>query len=264
MTPISYVLTDTSAVSNPSAEVPQPLLGMKNPSGAGAFLTTVLAVSGAGGAQLLETTTDAIVIGGESPSTRRLLPTMTRLTAYEPTANEMLSLFVTFPGSDTQDDGVNLLATSSWPKLFDGVANYGQARANSASVLSDVTQPFAQLSAPPGEWAVNSEPAVSIQASATRAAGAAGVRHVCRSLHFSLAAVAAQTIIYARVRDGTTGAGTILWSQAIIIPAGSAQHIELSDLNIVGSAATAMTFEWSAAPVATNFQTAGGTGYSTI
>jgi hypothetical protein len=155
------------------------------------------------------------------------------------------------------------LSVVSVPTFTNG-NTYDEARNNSAANLSSATQPFAQMVAEPGEWAVNHEPAVSVQATATRAAGAAGVRHVCRSLHFSLAAVAAQTIIYARVRDGASGAGTILWSQALIVPVGEAWHCELSELNILGSAATAMTFEFSAAPVATNFQTAGGSGYSTI
>lgn len=164
---------------------------------------------------------------------------------------------------DALATGIGHLATISHPVVFNG-ATWDRLRSNAAGVLSGATQPFAALSAPPGEWAVNSEPAVSTQATATKAAGGAGVRHVCRSLHFSLAAVAAQTIIYARVRDGASGAGTVLWSQGVIVPAGSAVTIQLSDLNIVGSANTAMTFEWSAAPVATNFETAGGTGYSTV
>lgn len=186
-----------------------------------------------------------------------------RLTGYDSAGNNWDRVRVQGDSADAQGTGIGHLSVMAHPLAFNG-ATWDRVRSNSASVLSGVTQPFASLSASPGEWAVNSEPAVSTQATATKAAGAAGVRHVCRSLHFSLAAVAAQTIISARVRDGASGAGTILWSQQIIAPAGSAVHIELSDLNIVGSPATAMTFEWSGAPVATNFETAGGTGYSTI
>lgn len=188
---------------------------------------------------------------------------VSRLEGYNDAGNVWQRVRTQNDNADNLATGIGHLATISHNVVFDG-ATWDRARANSAAVLSGVTQPFGQLTACPGEWAVNSEPAVSTQATATQAAGGAGVRHVCRSLHFSLAAVAAQTIIYARVRDGASGVGTVLWSQAVIIPAGSAINIELSDLNIVGSAATAMTFEWSGAPVATNFQTAGGTGYSTI
>ena len=39
----------------------------------------------------------------------------------------------------------------------------------------------------PGDWSVQSNPAVNVQASASKGAGAAGVQHVCTSLSFSLA-----------------------------------------------------------------------------
>lgn len=186
-----------------------------------------------------------------------------RLTGYDGGADNWDRIRSVADTSDAQVTGIGHLATCAEVFAFNG-ATYDRCRTNSAAVLAGTTQPFAQEVAEPGEWAVNSEPAVTTQATATKAAGGVGVRHVCRSLHFSLAAVAAQTIISARVRDGASGAGTILWSQQVIAPAGSAVHIELAGLNIVGSAATAMTFEWSGAPVATNFETAGGTGYSTI
>ncbi len=186
-----------------------------------------------------------------------------RLTGYDSAGNNWDRVRVQGDSADAQGTGIGHLSVMSHPLAFNG-STWDRLRNNSAANIAGTTQPFASQVAQPGEWAVNSEPAVSTQATATKAAGAAGVRHVCRSLHFSLAAVAAQTILSCRVRDGASGAGTILWSQQVIAPAGSAVHIELSDLNIVGSAATAMTFEWSGAPVATNFLTAGGSGYSTV
>lgn len=257
---IQHVLTGTvgGAIDDNNTV---PVLGVRIPGTEGAIMGAQLFASGAAGATVIQLVLDSVVIAGESPSTRGNLPVSARLTAYEPLANELLSLGIVLPG-DGQSDAMNLLAVSSWPLLFNG-ATYDQARELSAANLSaTISGSGGAIAASPGEWVVNSEPAVSTQATATRAAGAAGVRHVCKSLHFSLAAVVAQTIIYARVRDGASGAGAILWSQGIIVPAGENVHIELSDLNIVGSAATAMTFEWSAAPVATNFQTAGGSGYS--
>lgn len=192
-----------------------------------------------------------------------LLATVSRLQGFNDAAGQYQRVRVQNDSGDGLATGIGHLATISHAVAFNG-ATWDRVRNNAAAVLSGATQPFGVLSAAPGEWAVNSEPAVSTQATATKAAGGAGVRHVCRSVHFSLAAVAAQTIIYARVRDGASGAGTVLKSWGIIVPAGSAVHIELSDLNLIGSANTAMTFEWSGAPVATNFQTAGGSGYSTV
>lgn len=259
---IQRILTDISALSNPSTEQAQPVIGFKNPGGAGAIPAVVQMVNGAAGVEVLQTVTDATITAGESPSTRRLIPVMSRLTAYEGVNNEFLPVMLVFP-QEGNDDQVNLVCVASWPQMLASSAPlYAQPRVASAEFVSALSGQGAQLVAEPGEWAVNSEPAVSTQASASRAAGGAGVRHVCRSLHFSLNAVAAQANIYARVRDGASGAGTILWSQCVVAPAGGYVSITLSGLNIVGSANTAMTFEFSAAPTATNFQTAGGSGYT--
>lgn len=248
MTPITYVLTDNSATGTPAPELPQPLLGLKNPNGSGAFLSSVLMVNGAAGAQLLETVTDATVIGGESPSTRRLLPTMSRLTAYEPLANEMLSLGIVLPG-DGQTDAMNLLAVSSWPLLFNGTT-YDQARELSAANLSAaVSSAGGAIAAGPGQWAIQHSPAADTQATITRAAGGAGVRHVCTGVQAFLTGTGAANGIAVNLRDGASGAGTILWSGRLFndvnLPRTS---IELTGLNIVGSANTAMTLEFAAAP----------------
>lgn len=188
---------------------------------------------------------------------------VSRLQGYNDAGNVWQRIRVQNDSGDGLATGIGHLSSMAHLLAFNG-ATWDRVRTNSASVLAGTTQPFGGLVAEPGEWAVNSEPAVNTLATATRAAGAAGVRHVCRSLHFSLNAVAAQTNIYCRVRDGASGAGTILWSQAVALPAGGLYSIALSGLNIVGSPATAMTFEWSAASAGGNFETAGGTGYSTI
>jgi hypothetical protein len=94
----------------------------------------------------------------------------------------------------------------------------------------------------------------------TRAAVAAQ-RHVCRSITVSVAAVAAQGIIRFNLRDGATGAGTVLWSCAMIVLAGDSRQVTLSGLNIFGSVNTAMTLESAAAPAATNFATVSLSGY---
>jgi hypothetical protein len=45
---------------------------------------------------------------------------------------------------------------------------------------------------------------------------------------------------------------------------GTSDHIELSGLNIVGSANTAMTLEFALAPTPTNFETVSMTGHDAI
>jgi hypothetical protein len=135
---------------------------------------------------------------------------------------------------------------------------------NVATALALSTQPVSnvQLVTAPGEWTLTNAAAVSVQATATRVAGAAGVRHVLKSIQASLNAVAAQAApVIAVVRDGLTGAGTILWQDRLMAPIGFTDRISVDGLNIVGSAATAMTIEFTAAPTATNFETISASGY---
>lgn len=118
------------------------------------------------------------------------------------------------------------------------------------------------VSAAPGEWSVVSQPAATTAASASRAAAAAGVKHVAVSATVCISAVAAQPDIIFNLRDGATGAGTILWTVRLASPTiGSSLCVTSPRLNIIGSAATAMTLESAAAPAATNFATATLAGY---
>ena len=119
------------------------------------------------------------------------------------------------------------------------------------------------LGATGGGWAITSAPAVSTQATATKAAGAAGVRHVLTSIQASLNAVVAQAQVGIVVRDGASGVGAILWQDRVTAPAGVDVRISLSGLSIEGTAGNAMTVEFTAAPTATNFETVSATGYDT-
>jgi hypothetical protein len=136
----------------------------------------------------------------------------------------------------------------------------------SAANLAAQTGINAQMSTPPGNWAVNHTPAINTQATISKAAGAAGVRHVCTSITATLGqsgAGTAQGVIQVNLRDGATGAGTILWSASLSSPTTTSPVavINLSGLNIVGSAATAMTLEFSAAGGANVFESVAMTGY---
>lgn len=139
--------------------------------------------------------------------------------------------------------------------LFDGSA------ANLATLDSAGTLSVSNV----GEWAINHTPAANTQATITRAAGAAGVRHVCRSITVSLIglAAAAEATVLVNLRDGATGAGTILWSTRLLVTGttGSETGVTLAGLNIVGSAATAMTLEFAAAGGANTFESVAMTGF---
>lgn len=113
------------------------------------------------------------------------------------------------------------------------------------------------------DWAINNVAGAAAQATVTKAAGAAGVKHVATSISGQISTVgtaqAAQLVF--NLRDGATGAGTILWSVGISLATNSTWGFYLTGLNIIGSAATAMTLETAAAPVAAAFASVALTGY---
>lgn len=147
--------------------------------------------------------------------------------------------------------GATTLWNTSQLALFNGSANNHSMRDASQAVMNNKTGLGAILSTSPGQWAAVSTPAAGVVASATQAAGGAGVRHICSGILVTYGAIAAPvaTALTWNLRDGATGVGTILASGQIAVPAAvfQGQPIMLSDLAIVGSAATAMTLEFSAA-----------------
>lgn len=120
--------------------------------------------------------------------------------------------------------------------------------------------------ASPGQWAQFANAGFAIQASTTRAAGGAGVRHVCTSIStsFSTGANAQATALDINLRDGASGAGTVLWSKRVILPINGLWDVNLTNLNIVGSPNTAMTLEFVAAGVAGSVESVALTGYDAI
>jgi hypothetical protein len=146
--------------------------------------------------------------------------------------------------------------------LWNG-ATYDREYAASAANLAAQSSKGANLATGPGNWTLVSAPATGVQATATKAAGAAGVRHVLTSIHAEINATAAQAPLSVVVRDGASGAGTIIWQarlSAQVTPFADSR-VELSGLNLIGSAATAMTVEFTAAGVGTTFETLSATGY---
>ena len=141
----------------------------------------------------------------------------------------------------------------------------GHRRSVNATTLTDTVSRGIALTAPLSTWAETHGPASATLATATKDAGAAGVRHVCTSISASVhdggGTFDGRKV---RLRDGISGAGTILWEARLGVSAvdGDTDHLEISGLAIIGSAATAMTLEFDSAPSASNLETVSFTGYS--
>jgi len=106
-----------------------------------------------------------------------------------------------------------------------------------------------------------STPAVTTQASASLAVAGATMRWICTSISATLSAVVAQALITLNLRNGASGAGSILWSKQVILPAGGVWEVNLTDLSIPGAYGAAMTLEFSGAPAGTNLEAVALTGY---
>lgn len=105
------------------------------------------------------------------------------------------------------------------------------------------------LAEKPSRWSKPSTPAVSTLASASVAAEAS-VRHVADTVCFSAASTTAPVLtkLNVNLRDGATGAGTIIASWTVVIPAATGQNVApicFPDLQLVGTTNTAMTLEYS-------------------
>lgn len=173
----------------------------------------------------------------------------------------------TVPDGDAQaTQATGLLAALIRNCGFNGTT-WDRLRTASAAVLAGATQPFALLATRPGDWSVTSSPAVNTVATASKAAGGAGVRHICTSVSARvLGGSTAPTAIVGviNLRDGATGAGAILmsWTTSLAAAVGAKDEINLTGLNIVGAANTAMTLEFAAAGGANTFESANIGGYS--
>lgn len=117
---------------------------------------------------------------------------------------------------------------------------YGRLRVNPGYAAADA-------------WSIVHAPAANTQATIGKAAGSASQRHVCTGFSWSLSSGAGAPtpeLITITVRDGATGAGTIIWTETVSLPAtaGSSARGSIAGLWLVGTAATAMTIETDSAP----------------
>ena len=146
---------------------------------------------------------------------------------------------------------------------FDGT-NWDRAIAVSNTNNTATTTQGVRYNAPLSTWSVTNTPAVATAATVSKAAGGGTVRHVATSVTVCVAANGtAQVPLLFHLRDGATGAGTIIRTWALSAPVTSGWCQDVSGLNMTGSANTAMTIESAAAPVAASQATVTLTGYST-
>lgn len=122
----------------------------------------------------------------------------------------------------------------------------------SATLSTDQVEPAQTVSVtlPGNGFSIFSNPAAGSQATAGQAAGGTGIKNVATMVCFSAASTTAPVLTFLTVnlRDGATGAGTIKWTMQLAIPASTGQNVGpfCTPVNVVGSANTAMTLEFSA------------------
>jgi hypothetical protein len=142
----------------------------------------------------------------------------------------------------------------------------GRNGASTSAVTLSATQNLgAALTEKGARWFVRINPSAGVQASASKAAGTNGVTHVADCVTFSAGSTTAPalTSLTMNLRDGASAAGTLIWSQEIVIPAATGQNVapfSFCGLNLIGSANTAMTLEFSAG-LANLIETVTLTGY---
>lgn len=173
-------------------------------------------------------------------------------------------------GAGSNGDGVAVTGTNELGNVvalgrgFNGstLDRLRTASATNQNTAATGTLTGIHLSTPPGNWSVNNFPATDTQATVTRAAGGAGVRHVLTMVHFSIsgAAALATAILQCTVLDGAT----VIFSGVLSAVANDTNHITVSGLSIVGSENTAMTIQFSGAGGAGTQQSVTMSGYDVV
>ena len=106
-------------------------------------------------------------------------------------------------------------------------------------------------------------PAAATQATASLAAPGATQRWICTSISATLAcgATAQAAQVFLNLRNGATGAGSIIWSKSVVLPANGLWEVNPTDLSLPGAYGAAMTLEFSGAGAAGTFESVAVTGY---
>lgn len=161
---------------------------------------------------------------------------------------------------DSGATGSAVPARAAYIGLNDGTNVIAQ-KAHSAASDATVIVTGMGMASPTATWCVNHTPAAAAKATISQGAAGAGVRHVITTYSACFAAGAtAGPVQTFTIRDGATGAGTVLWSGALAAPVNDST-CTTGSLYKVGTAATAATIEFGAAGAAATIETVSMCGY---
>lgn len=155
-------------------------------------------------------------------------------------------------GHTSGDTGVFILGVRN----DNGTTAFSGTNLDYTPIATDSAGRLWAMTAANSPWTITHAPSAAAQATISKASAGAGLKNIMRGFMVSViagGAVTAETVII-NIRDGATGAGTVLWSAAIEVPtlagagAVSGSPFGLSNLYLPGTAATAITIESSAAP----------------
>jgi hypothetical protein len=161
-------------------------------------------------------------------------------------------------------DGLAVTGIQGSGQLLWNGATFDRVRSASATNNTATTSLGGVLVTQLSTWSVTNTQTGAVQATASKAAGGGTVRNVATGVTICRGDTAVAAPALVNLRDGATGAGTILRSWVIGIDTANGSKCEnVTGLNMTGSANTAMTLEFAAAGSATSTSTVTLTGYST-
>src|SRR5579864_6200392 len=101
------------------------------------------------------------------------------------------------------------------------------------------------------EWLINSVQITGQQATVSKAAGAGSTKHVVDCVGFSAAASVAPSLTFLNISviDGASGGANVLLKFTVTVPASTGTLVApfaVCGIGVAGTAATAMTIEFSA------------------
>jgi hypothetical protein len=158
-------------------------------------------------------------------------------------------------GSGTSFTGLNpvVVGNVESSSLVRPIAGQSAASVTTSSTSGQALLGISVVTAP-ADWTVATQAAGASQCVASLALQA-GTRHCATGVSACVSPTIAQAQLFANLRDGATGAGTVKWNGLVAGPAaGSSVCVthEFSGGPICGTAGTAMTLELSAATGAGN------------
>lgn len=168
----------------------------------------------------------------------------------------------TITSADAYANQTTLVQALMLPEIFNGTT-WDRVRSASGANNTATTSLGATQVVPLSTWRVTNTASAGTP-SASKTSGGGTVRHVATCVSISVGAAAtAQPVVQVNLRDGGTGAGTIIRSWQLAAPVNGSALVDLCGLNESGTAATAMTLEFAAATAAATQASVTLSGYST-